>query len=153
MQPDRHYLAYGSNMHLDRMRRRLPDAVVCEAAVLDNYIVGFHKRGRDGSGKCNIAPLQGGRTFGVVYAVTVACLECLDRIEGSGYRRICVQARGVDSGRDYRVYTYIAHEWALTDDLLPEAWYLEYVLQGGRMHRLPDDYIGSLARRGQGGAG
>lgn len=139
-------------MHLDRMRERLPRAVICEAVSLEGYSVLFNKRGRDGSGKCNIVPREDAQIFGAVYALTETCLECLDEIEGPGYFRFSVKACGIDSGRSYRAHTYAAHDWAVEDSLVPERWYLQYVLQGGGMNGLPDDYIDSLARNARGGA-
>ena len=48
------YFAYGSNINLDQMRYRCPDASVYGQAVLDNYDLRFR-----GSGVATVEPKEG----------------------------------------------------------------------------------------------
>ena len=48
------YFAYGSNINLDQMRYRCPDATVYGQAVLDNYDLRFR-----GSGVATVEPKEG----------------------------------------------------------------------------------------------
>lgn len=50
------YFAYGSNMSIRWLRDRVPSAVMVGAAVLEHHRLGFHKRGMDGSAKCDVVP-------------------------------------------------------------------------------------------------
>ena len=47
------YFAYGSNLHPERLRERVPSAESLGVARLEAHVLRFHKRGRDGSGKCD----------------------------------------------------------------------------------------------------
>ena len=53
------YFAYGSNINLDQMEYRCPDASVVGPVVLDNYELLFRS-----SGVATIAPKEGGRVHG-----------------------------------------------------------------------------------------
>lgn len=58
-----------------------------EPARLDGYALRFNKRSKDGSGKANIEPRDGGTVWGVFYVISAADLTVLDKGEG-GYARI-----------------------------------------------------------------
>ena len=47
------YFAYGSNLHPTRLGDRAPSVELVGTAVLEGHALRFHKRGADGSGKCN----------------------------------------------------------------------------------------------------
>jgi gamma-glutamylcyclotransferase (GGCT)/AIG2-like uncharacterized protein YtfP len=127
------------------MQSRIPSAVSCEPASLMQYELRFHKHGFDGSAKCNIVPNVDGQVFGVVYEVLSTETVSLDRVEGPDYRRTQLEVNGLNTSRTYKVFAYIARPSAIDDNLLPEAWYHEFVLAGATMHELPDAYIRMLA--------
>ena len=54
-----HYLAYGSNLHPLRLTLRVPSARVIGVVEMPGYMLEFHKRSIDGSGKCLIYTEQG----------------------------------------------------------------------------------------------
>ena len=63
------YFAYGSNLHPARLAARTPSCHALGRAVLARHVLRFHKRGRDGSAKCD-AWFTGDptdRLYGVVY--------------------------------------------------------------------------------------
>ena len=77
------YFAYGSNMSLRRLRRRVPAAEVIGTAALAGHTLRFHKAGRDGSAKCD-AFFTGSRRdtiHGVVFRIDAAGKRALDRVE------------------------------------------------------------------------
>ncbi len=139
-----HYLAYGSNMHTGRLRARLSSVCAVEGARLGHHRLTFDKRGRDGSGKCNIVATPDACLFGVLFRLPVSALIALDAIEGRGYVRIAVRPVGLDSGRGYRAWCYRAPARARIPALVPFDWYRSLVVAGAHMHRLPDDYIEDL---------
>ena len=132
-------------MHALRMQSRVPSAVSCEPASLMQYELRFHKRGSDGSAKCNIVPNVDRQVFGVVYETLSAETVSLDKVEGSDYRRARLEVNGLNTSQNYKVFAYIARRSAIDDNILPEAWYHEFVVAGAVMHGLPDDYIRMLA--------
>jgi gamma-glutamylcyclotransferase (GGCT)/AIG2-like uncharacterized protein YtfP len=145
--PALHYFAYGSNMHPEWLRRRVPSAVALGRAVLAGFALRLHKRGADGSGKCNA--LHTGRAedrvHGVVYRIAAAEKACLDRFE-EGYRSAAVQADVEGVSRD--AWTYLALADAIDDTLVPFDWYRDLLVAGARAHRLPGAYIARLAALG-----
>ena len=68
------YLAYGSNMWPRRIELRLGPCEVVGVASLDGYALRFHKRGGDGSGKCDAFHTASSADclYGVVYSLTQA---------------------------------------------------------------------------------
>lgn len=68
------YFAYGSNINLDQMRYRCPDATVYGQAVLDNYDLRFR-----GSGVATVEPKEGACVYGLLWELTDKCEASLDR--------------------------------------------------------------------------
>jgi gamma-glutamylcyclotransferase len=139
-----HYFAYGSNMHDARLRRRLKTIIPVEAVCLEKFELTFDKRGRDGSAKCTIESTEHARVFGVLFRLPEALLARIDAIEGADYARISVYPFGLDSGRIYRAHCYRARSKAILDGLLPFDWYRSFVVDGARMHGLPETYVSKL---------
>lgn len=137
------YLAYGSNLHPLRLQQRVPSARPLGAVELRGWQLRFHKRGRDGSAKCNL--IETGDTahcvHGVVYAIAAAEKPALDRAEGlgRGYRLQRLRLAGIGE-----TFFYVASPAYIDDSLQPFGWYKAYVVEGARFHELPADYVGSI---------
>lgn len=54
------YFAYGSNMSSARLRARVPSCRPIGIAFLPGHELRFHKRSKDGSGKCDAFQVEGG---------------------------------------------------------------------------------------------
>jgi gamma-glutamylcyclotransferase len=139
------YLAYGSNMWPRRIELRLGACHVAGVVSLEGYALRFHKRGRDGSGKCD-AFHTGNPTdtlHGVVYSLTRPQTDLLDEFEGPGYtsHNVTVRAR---SGM-LAAYAYVARPEHVDTNLQPFGWYKSIVMAGARAHALPAHYIESIA--------
>jgi hypothetical protein len=146
--PDIYYLAYGSNMLPRRIELRLGRCRAIGMASLAEYSLRFHKRGRDGSGKCDAFHTgdPSDVLYGVVYALNEAQREMLDDFEGPGYvsRDVSVRARpGV-----LTAYAYVAKAAHVDLDLLPFHWYKSIVEAGARAHNLPAHYVESIYATG-----
>jgi hypothetical protein len=82
------YFAYGSNMLVQRFTTvyRAPSASFLTIAKLPRHVLKFHKRCKDGSGKCNAFetgnPVD--ELYGVVFEIDEADRPGLDRAEGRG---------------------------------------------------------------------
>ena len=83
------YFAYGANLHPLRLCTMVPSCEVVATAVLADHALRFHKRGRDGSAKCDAFPEPGAAVHGVVYRLDAEERPALDRGEG-GYDRVDV---------------------------------------------------------------
>lgn len=131
------YAAYGSNLHPIRLNERISSAQLVATSFVPNWSLQFHKRSKDGSGKCNI--LSGGNGIHVaVFDISVADKRLLDRIEGlgTGYSEIMLAVPGIGP-----CVSYAAESSHIDDSLLAYDWYKELVLLGARVHGFPENYL------------
>jgi len=140
------YFAYGSNMLTERLRARVPSAQPVARARLPDRELRFHKRGQDGSGKCNIidATTASTHVWGMLFDIASEDLPALDEAEGRGhgYERCRIHPHGPDS--IVEAFAYVAQSSRIDESLTPFAWYWAVVRAGARQHRLPSDYRSSL---------
>lgn len=139
------YFAYGSNMSSRRLRHRVPSARVVGRGALPGYRLAWHKRGSDGSGKCDIiAGWPGDVVYGVLYSLAAEDKPRLDRAEGLGYSygQCDVEPWLLDRHESTGAITY----YALRTDptYIPFSWYRDHVLIGAREHGLPAHYIAMI---------
>lgn len=138
--------AYGSNMLCGRLQapERCPSARAVGVAELPGYELRWHKKSRDGSGKCDItrSDQPGASVFGVLFEIARSEKIALDKAEGlgSGYGEMQVQ---VLLGADRRtVNAYAATE--IDPTVKPYTWYRAFVVAGAKEHGLPAEYIARL---------
>jgi hypothetical protein len=140
------YFAYGSNMSGARLKARVPSARRIGLGALHGYDLRFHKKGTDGSGKCDAYAT--GRAedcvIGVLYAMATAEKAGLDRAEGLGHGYLAHHVNVVDRyGRTRSAMTYYAIR--MDSALQPYTWYLRHVLVGARESRIGGSYLQRLA--------
>lgn len=137
------YFAYGSNMAIERLKKRIPSAKLIGVAVLKEHQLRFQKPSkRDGSGKCDVERTGDpeDKVFGVLYSIQTTDFVTLDKFE-DGYERkpITVLSK---SNEAFEAETYMATH---TDNgLRPLDWYKEHVLRGAKSAGLPSNYISRL---------
>lgn len=139
------YFAYGSNMSSSRLRHRVPSARAIGRGALAGYRLAWHKRGSDGSGKCDIiAGRSGDVVYGVVYRLSPEHKPRLDLAEGLGYSyaQRHVEPWLMDEEASISAITYYALKTDPT--YIPFSWYRDHVLIGAREHDLPAHYIAML---------
>ena len=138
------YFAYGSNMLTSRMVKRVPSAKKVTIATLPGHKLMFHKVSVDGTGKCDIMPVDTGDTvYGVVYWIPRGEKRYLDRAEGLHYgyetKRLTVYT---PDGQRMRVFAYYATDVDVS--YKPSKAYKRLVVKGAHEHQLPADYIAKL---------
>lgn len=141
------YFAYGSNMSGERLRQRTPSACAIGIARLPGHGLRWHKLGRDGTGKCDIAPCGMGEkevVWGVLYDIAVAERALLDRIEGLGVGYSEARVRVATAAGCVLALTYQAKPDKIDPTLRPLPDYKAFVLRGAVEHGLPADYIAAL---------
>lgn len=131
---EKYYFAYGSNMNLDQMEHRCPDAEVVGRAVLKDYRLAF----RGGlNGVASILPEQGKEVQGILWKITPRCERSLDFYEGYpnlyGKKEISVQTA---KGEVASVTVYIMNEPYQSQPALPSLFYLKGILDGCRQNHL-----------------
>jgi len=146
------YFAYGSNLDLDQMRARAPNARVVGLGLLRDYRLTFPLRSlRWGGGAAGVTHAHGGMVWGVLYELSHDDLASLDAHEGwhgpgnhhNTYDRdlATVELTRPDDGsvpRRVRATTYFARNLNPTP---PTREYLDTMLRGARHHRLPPEYV------------
>jgi len=137
------YFAYGSNMFVPRLRKRVRSAKVQSVGKLTGYLLRFHKRSSDGSGKCNAfwTGNASDEVHGVLFAIDERHKPNLDRAEGlgEGYREERVDV--TTSAGPVRAFVYLAEEDYIAESLRPYKWYKQFVVRGARQNGLPEKYV------------
>jgi hypothetical protein len=131
------YAAYGSNLHPVRLTRRVSSARWLGSARVPDLELRFHKRGKDGSGKCNIVAGDG-EVHVAVYEFETAEKWKLDGIEGlgRGYEEAALAVTGFGT-----CFTYMAADTHINEALEPFGWYKRLVLLGCEFNGFPAAYI------------
>lgn len=141
------YFAYGSNMCVGRLRRRVPSAAVFQAGRVPLHTFQFNKRSTDGSAKGN-AFFTGNATdvvWGVIFEIDPREKRDLDEAEGlgNGYSEQAVTVLD-DAGNSSEAFMYVADDDSTDDRLRPYSWYKRFVVEGARQQALPRDYIARI---------
>jgi len=142
-----HYLAYGSNLHPQRLIERVPSASLVGVVELPGWTLNFHKRGADGSAKCDLVQVpQPSLCFAALYTLQAAHKPLLDEVEGlgSGYRLCWMPCRF--QGRSYQAFAYRASATHIEAELRPYRWYRDLVLDGARFLGFAEHYVASIRK-------
>lgn len=139
--------AYGSNMNISRLKKRVPSATKISNASLNGYSFVFNKKSTDGSVKGNIVETNNAndKVWGVVFEIDEKEKEKLDDAEGlgKGYNETVMEVAGTD-GQLLKAQVYIADSAAIDNTLQPYDWYKQYVVSGAVENGLPEDYRATL---------
>jgi hypothetical protein len=138
------YFAYGSNMLLERLINRCPNAVPAGQVLVKGFRLSFSKKSVDGSGKATLVKAVncGEIVHGVVFRIPLTERDDLDAEEGQGYKRydtfsvVCAVA-----GIEIVTTAYIAEPDACDESRRPYDWYRDLVLSGAIQNRLPASWI------------
>jgi gamma-glutamylcyclotransferase len=136
--------AYGSNMLTRRLQARTPSARAVGVATLPGHGLHWHKRGQDGSGKCDVVadPQPSKVVHGVLYDIALVDKPALDRAEGlgAGYELREVQLQ--TSVGSTTAWLYFATH--IEAGLRPFSWYKALVVAGARQFALSAAYVQTL---------
>ena len=132
------YFSYASNMDEAQMADRCPDARPVDGAMLPDYGIVITSQGY-----ANVVESPGDVVFGLLWTISPADEESLDRYEGVRpglYRKVEIGVTPI-GGKAVRALIYLATERTTGS---PRPGYLELVVAAARRHRLPEDYIRRL---------
>jgi len=76
----KYYIAYGSNLDVDQMLRRCPNALTIGRSTIDGYKLVF--RGNSRSGVANIEPYTGASVPVGIWSISPSDEDALDWYEG-----------------------------------------------------------------------
>ncbi len=114
--PERLYFAYGSNINLDQMARRCPNAEAVATVTLNGYRLLFRGSFPD-NGVATIAPDPTKQVKGLLWKLTPECEQSLDRYEGFPYLYGKEDVTVMD--KDGNAYTVMAYIMTREYDLQP----------------------------------
>ena len=126
------YFAYGSNINLDQMAYRCPDAQVVGPVTLEGWELLFR-----GSGVATIGTKEGCTVHGLLWQLTPDCERALDRYEGYPhlYGKEPVTVRDAQ-GQELTVMAYIMTERYRAPAVPPTSYY-QGIQEGYRQNGLP----------------
>lgn len=132
------YFAYGSNLCVQQMARRCPDAIDPRRALLTDHDWLINQRG-----VATVEPFAGSQVHGVVWRLTDHDLATLDSAEGVPvrYRRDWLTVH-TDEGPT-KAWVYIDHR---VNPGAPRPGYLERIIDGALHHELPHRWVEFLKR-------
>ena len=137
----RTYFAYGSNMSLKRLQKRVPSVEPIGVGILRCHRLKFHKESSDGSAKCDIVVSSASdAVWGRLYHINDKEKKRLDLAEGLqfGYAQKIVTVESNFCSAVCAVTYYATKKDA---KLKPYTWYMKHVLTGAEEACLPEDYI------------
>ena len=131
------YFAYGSNLDLEQMAQRCPDAEIVGPVRLENYELRFR-----GNGFATVTPKKGGVVYGLVWKITPNCEQSLDRYEGypRHYTKETVTVKDA-AGAEISVMVYIMAEPYCRQPALPSPYYYRVIQRGFEANGLPLDSL------------
>lgn len=138
-----HYLAYGSNLHPLRLMERVPSARLIGVTEITGYQLRFHKRGKDGSAKCDLCWSDDRKSsvFGAIYRIASNEKPILDRAEGRGSGYLDTGITVQHGHIEFHCFTYLAQQSHIANGLKPFHWYKELVALGAKHLDFPHAYI------------
>ena len=127
------YFAYGSNINLEQMEHRCPDARLVGPVTLENYELQFR-----GNGFATVAPRESSVVHGLMWKLPPTSEQTLDRYEGypRHYTKEQVSVRTPD-GAVISVMAYIMAEPLCRQPALPSPYYYRVIREGFEANGLP----------------
>lgn len=120
------YFAYGSNINLEQMAARCPDAKPVGPVTLDNYELLFR-----GGGFATIAPRAGSQVQGLLWEITPRSERALDFYEGypSFYEKKPISVRD-SQGAEHSVMVYVMTGERSRTPARPSPFYYAGIVEG-----------------------
>jgi len=147
------YFAYGSNMSLRQMQQRCPESTRLGIGHLPDHRLAFPRFSKNR--QCGVAGIEAhadSAVWGVIYELSAANWDCLDRFEGyhperhpdlNNYNRISVTIHvELPQRGTIDCMTYVATRQGI--HFPPDDAYHGTMLQGAMENGLPETYIERL---------
>ena len=143
------YFAYGSNLNWEQMRSRCPSACFVSTARLENYRLAFTRRSQKRQcGVADVVHAPGCEVWGVLYEITGADMELLDRAEGfvpggiaNRYERVERAVTQVTGSRYQTVTAFVYEANRQANPPLPSIEYKRLIVEGAKHWKLPQAYL------------
>jgi len=139
----KYYIAYGSNLNINQMKRRCPTARAIGTGFIEDYELLF--KGSKTGGYLTIEKAEGKSLPVAIWKVTELDEQALDRYEGypTFYYKADVEIdiKGIKTGKEYRkkAFVYIMHEDR--DVGMPSKYYVMTCLEGYKTFGFSPKYL------------
>ncbi len=138
----RYYAAYGSNLNVQQMLSRCPDAEVAGVSIIKDYRLLF--RGSKTGSYLTVEPGNGHNVPVAIWKVSAADEKALDRYEGCPifyYKKEFILSVNYKDNtiHQHNVFAYIMHEDRPLG--LPTAYYMKTCLQGYRNFKFNEQIL------------
>ena len=139
----RYYIAYGSNLNIEQMRRRCPQARIIGTAEIKDYELLF--KGSLTGSYLTIEKSMGGRVPVAVWETTKADEAALDCYEGfptfyyKAEMELDIKEIRTGKVRHRNCYVYIMHEERKIG--VPSYYYVDTCLEGYRAFGFDESYL------------
>lgn len=141
------YLAYGSNMNMDQMAFRCPNAAILGTSTLNGWQLTF--RGPRREGVATIEAKEGAKTGVLLWSISEECEKSLDRYEGYPHLYRKEEVTVSLDGDEIQAMVYVMNE--IYPYAIPGPYYYKTLLEGyadcGFEKKLLDDAIELTARK------
>ncbi|CAI5442274.1 unnamed protein product [Caenorhabditis angaria] len=135
------YFAYGSNLLAERIHHRQKGAEYFCNGKLENFALRFvHNSSRWQGALATVIETPGNDVWGCVWKIPKEYSESLDKQE-SGYHRLNVTLQTPEGPITCRTYQFSNLQANFT---LPSPHYKLVIVEGGKEHNLPAEYIKNL---------
>lgn len=126
------YFAYGSNINLEQMAIRCPDARPLMPVVLQDYELVYR-----GSGVATVNPKRDSVVIGLLWSITPACEKALDRYEGYPhlYHKTDVAVTDPETGKTYYTMMYEMDK-RYKEPAIPSPYYYSIIEEGYRQNNM-----------------
>lgn len=127
------YFAYGSNINLDQMAYRCPQAEAVGRAVLEGYALKFR-----GSGCATVIPQENGKVEGLLWKLTEQCEQSLDFYEGvrSGHYDKAYLTVNMENGEKASALVYVMNRELEKKPTMPSVAYFNGICDGYKQNGL-----------------
>lgn len=134
------YFAYGSNMDIDQMAGRCPDAIFVETATLQN-----HEFELDCTGAATVVESHGSAVHGVLWLISSSDERELDQYEGVRYGcyRKAVRTVSGTNGETLVALVYISNR-DVHDGITYRSGYMPKIIANAKRLGFSEEYIQNL---------
>lgn len=130
------YAAYGSNINIQQMAGRCPEATICNNGFINGYKLTFRS-----GGFANIEKSENCRVPVVLWKITERCERNLDRYEGyPGFYKKTELPVELEAGTQTAM-VYVMNDAAKGKFRLPAEYYYYGIKDGYEDNGLPLDYL------------
>jgi hypothetical protein len=145
------YFSYGSNMDINRIKKRTPASQKITTGTLENYNLVFDMIGNGGEGKgggvANIEKQDNSKVYGVSYYINDNESKVLQGLEASmGYS---ILEHNIYTKRYGYIKCWMVIGSNSKENYIPNKAYIDFIITGMNENKFPETYISKVKSLGK----